>query len=168
MKYQSTGKYRVDFTAYAPMHTFKGQTTKGIHAEIDIDFERQTIRHARACADVNFFTTGDSDRTAAMKEFMTVERFPEAAVEMAQCRTFEKIDDTRFRVSVLAVLEFMGVRRQLPVSFTITLEKKLMRIDLSFKWSFSAYGIKAPRLLFLTVRDIVDIKGTGDFFPAGE
>ena len=59
----------------------------------------------------------------------------------------------------------MDQRRQLPVSFIITRGNSGFSIDLDFKWSFKAYGLKAPRLLFLTVRDIVDISGNGEFVP---
>ncbi len=59
----------------------------------------------------------------------------------------------------------MGQRRQLPVEFVIIRNGHGFSIDLAYKWSFKAYGLKAPRLLFLTVRDIVDISGKGEFAP---
>jgi hypothetical protein len=53
----------------------------------------------------------------------------------------------------------------LPVDFRIIRDDQGFSIDLDYKWSFKAYGLKAPRLLFLTVRDIVDISGKGKFIP---
>lgn len=164
MRYRLTGRYRVDFTAYAPMHTFKGHTKEGVEAEVEIDFNALTLVSAGARADVRKFTTLDRERDKAMQTFMDSEKNPEAAIEMTQVETFEQLDDKHYRIQCLAILTFMGVRRQMPVSFSlIRTEDSGFTIDMDFKWSFKAYGIKAPRLLFLTVRDIVDIRGTGVF-----
>jgi hypothetical protein len=85
---------------------------------------------------------------------------------LTEVKTFNRLDDTRYQIKALAVLEFMGQRRQLPVDFNITRNGRGFSIDLDYKWSFKAYGLKSPRLLFLTVRDIVDISGKGEFVPA--
>jgi hypothetical protein len=66
-------------------------------------------------------------------------------------------------MTVLGILELSGIRRQLPIVCMVTKNDEMMIIDLQFKWSFKAYGMKAPRLLFMTVRDIVDIKAHLEF-----
>ncbi len=161
--------YRVEFTAYAPLHTFKGWTVEGVTAAMGIDFEARTITFAHATAKTKYFDTGFDDRNKAMQEFMKIDSLPEASIEMTELTSFTPVDKNRFKISVLAVLEFMGERRQLPIHFTATLtDTDELTIELDFKWSFKAFGIKAPRLLFLTVRDIVDISGHGTFVPATE
>ncbi len=161
--YTLSRDFRVDFTAYAPFHTFKGWSIKGIDAQISIDFQHLEILNASATAQTRFFDTGYADRNKAMVDYMQQEKFPEASVEMTECKEFVLQDDGRYRADILAVLEFIGERRQLPITFYVAKESGKITIDLAFKWSFKAYGLKAPRLLFLTVRDIVDIRGRGGF-----
>ena len=164
MRYRLTGRYRVDFTAYAPMHTFKGHTEEAVEAELEIDFNARTLTSARARADVRKFTTLDPERDRAMQNYMDPDANPEAAIEMTRMEVFEQIDESHYRIQCLAILSFMGIRRQMPVSFSLVRgEDSGFTIDMAFKWSFKAYGLKAPRLLFLTVRDIVDIRGKGGF-----
>jgi len=163
MKYMLTQDYRVDFTAYAPMHTFKGWTVKGIEAEVEIDFHSLVLNKLHAVAEVAFFTTGNEDRNKAMSDYLVVGRFPKASVEMIECKSFKKVNRGAYRVSVLAVLEFMSIRRQMPIIFYAVPADGEMKIEVALQWSFKGYGLNAPRLLFLKVRDIVDIKGWGQF-----
>lgn len=164
-EYKLTANYDVGFTAYAPLHTFKGWSRQGVDARIGINFDAGTISYARASAQTCCFDTGFDDRNRAMADYMQIDKYPESSIELTQVKAFTRLDDTRFQIEALAVLVFMGQRRQLPVSFLITRENNGFSIDLDFKWSFKAYGLKAPRLLFLTVRDIVDISGKGKFLP---
>lgn len=161
--YRLTENYRVDFTAYAPLHTFKGWSSKGLESEIEIDFEKMTVNRIKASAQVCFFETGDRERDRAMMKYMDPETFSEATIEMTECGSFTRTGPEKFSGSALALLSFMGVCRQLPVAFTAERREGRLFVETSLKWSFGAYGLKAPRLLFLTVRDIVDISGHGEF-----
>ncbi len=138
-----TPDFQVDFTAYAPLHTFRGWTNKGVEARMDIDFENLTIIRAKAVAQVSCFDTGDKLKNLAMMEYIRWKKIPEASLEMTEAEEFTN----------------------LPLSFTIIRKDQGIKVDLAFKWSFKAYGLKAPQLLFLKVRDIVDIKGTGFLQP---
>lgn len=166
--YTLTDKYDVNFTAYAPFHTFKGWTCKAVEAQIGIDFDAQTIAFARARANTRCFDTGYADRNKAMADYMKIDKYPEARIELTDVKSFTRMDHTYYKADVLAVLEFMGQARQLPLSFMITrfTDETGFSIALDFKWSFKAFGLKAPSLLFLTVRDIVDISGKGEFTKA--
>lgn len=163
--YTLTDNYDVHFIAYAPLHTFKGWTCKEVEAQISIDFDAQTIAFAKARAKTRCFDTGHPDRNKAMADYLKIDQHPEAAIELTEVKSFARMDDIRYKAEVLAVLEFMGQVRQLPLNFIITRSADNMgfSIDLDFKWSFKAFGLKAPSLLFLTVRDIVDISGKGEF-----
>nr|WP_321400894.1 hypothetical protein [uncultured Desulfobacter sp.] len=166
--YQLTGEYNVGFTAYAPLHTFKGWTRQGVEAQMGIDFEAKSISYARASAKTVFFDTGFKDRNKAMADYMQIREYPESSIELSEVKKFNRLDDSRYQINALAVLEFMGQRRQLPVDFSIVRDDHGFSIDLDYKWSFKAYGLKAPRLLFLAVRDIVDISGKGKFIPVAQ
>lgn len=165
MTYELTPEFRVDFTAYAPMHTFKGWTLEGVTGCIEMDPGTGTVLNAHATARTRFFNTNDEERNRAMADYIQPDSWPEARIDMTVCKKVVELGNSRFRADVLAVLEFMGVRRQLPVTLTAALSTTGVDVELSLKWSFRAYGLKAPRLLFLTVRDIVNIRGRGKFQP---
>ncbi len=162
MKYEITDKSQVDFVAYAPMHTFKGWSVEGITGIFDIDFENLVIHQIEAVALNEFFDTGYDDRNKAMVDFFKFDKNRESSFVMTECKEFKVIGEDKYRITVLGVLDFVGIRRQLPITCTLRKEGDNVKVDLKFKWSFKAFGIKAPRLLFLTVRDIVDISANLD------
>ncbi|PIE65364.1 MAG: hypothetical protein CSA26_03305 [Desulfobacterales bacterium] len=163
MKYCLTEKCRVDFVAYAPMHTFKGWTTKGLSGFVDVDFSKKRLHHIEAVSLTEFFDTGYDDRNKAMVDFFDLKRNSESSFTMTECREFSDAGKSVYKVVVLGILDFAGIRRQLPLTCYLKDNGDMITLDISFKWSFKAYGIKAPRLLFLTVRDIVDISARLEF-----
>ena len=163
MKYKVTDKSRVDFTAQAPMHTFKGWASKSMQGEITIDFDSLELQHIEVAVETNSFNTGDADKNKAMKDFLNLESHPQASFIMTECREFCRMSDTSYKMTVLGILELAGIRRQLPITCVVKNNDKEIAIDLQFKRSFKAYGMKAPRLLFMTVRDIVDIQAHLEF-----
>lgn len=163
MKYTLTNNSRVAFTAYAPMHAFKGWAAEGLHGSLKIEFDNLEIRNIVVISEISCFDTGDPERNRAMNNFFSLEKHPEASFVMTECREFCRLDNGRYRITVQGVLELAGIRRQLPITFMIQPDEAQIQLDLEFKWSFKAYGLKAPRLLFLTVRDIVDIKAHLEF-----
>lgn len=163
MKYKVTDKSRVDFTAQAPMHTFKGWASKSMQGEITIDFDSLELQHIEVAVETNSFDTGDADKNKAMKDFFNLESHPQASFIMTECCEFCRMADNSYKMTVLGILELAGIRRQLPITCMLTNNNEQIDINLQFKWSFKAYGMKAPRLLFMTVRDIVDIKAHLEF-----
>jgi len=158
MKYKITDKSRVDFTAQAPMHTFRGWAVEGMEGEIDIDFDSLELHHIKVTVDASCFDTGDAGKNKAMVDFFELDRHPEASFVMTECQDFCQMEKDDYKMTVLGILELSGIRRQLPIVCMVKKKDEMMIIALQFKWSFKAYGMKAPRLLFMTVRDIVDIK----------
>ncbi len=160
MKFEITGNSRTDFIAYAPMHKFKGWAVKGITGCFDIDFESMAVKQIEAYALNEFFDTGYADRNKAMVDFFNFEENKHSSFVMTECREFKKLSETKYKIDMLGVLEFAGIRRQLPIACILIKNEDSLNASMSVKWSFKAYGIKAPQLLFLKVRDIVDISAS--------
>ncbi len=161
--YTITGASRVDFTAYAPMHAFKGWTVRDLTGHIEVDFENQTIKEFSAVASTLAFETADAERTQAMKDYFHFAKHPQASFQMTECRQFQRSGERGLQATVAGALELSGVRRLVPIVCAIQNKENDLHMQLRLKWSFNAYGLKAPRLLFLTVRDIVDIQGNLHF-----
>ncbi len=168
MEYFVSGNNRVDFTAYAPMHTFTGWAREGLEGVIDIDMEQVQLNKLSATANTLDFTTGDPERTKAMGEYFNFDQHPQSSFVMSECRSLTRQKSGILNAEIVGVLDFVGIRRQLPLQCMLTNHGNRIDFDLSFKWSFKAFGMKVPRLFFLTVRDIVDIRVHLEFFQNRE
>lgn len=163
VKYVMTEASRVDFTAYAPMHTFKGWAVQGLAGEIELDCAQPDILSLSATAATMEFETVDTSRTKAMRDYFQLARHSQASFTMTECRQFHSTGDTTYQADMEGVLLFGGIRRLVPITCALTVGESTLDAQIQCKWSFKAYGLKAPRLLFLTVRDIVDIHGNLHF-----
>jgi len=163
MQYKLNGNSRVDFTAYAPLHTFKGWAEDGFTGSATVDFASLRMQHIEAALQTLCFETGDAERNKAMKDFFSLEKHPQTSFVMTECREFQQAAENSYRITVLGILDFAGIRRQLPLCCTLEKEPERLLCNLKFTWSFKAYGLKAPRLLFLTLRDIVHISACLEF-----
>lgn len=165
MKYVLTDNSRVDFLAHAPLHGFKGWAIKGLQGELEADLAVCTLQGLWATVETCCFDTADPERTTAMSRYFALPEHPRAAFRLSESPGLQPLTNGGWRTKMLGVLDFVDIRRQLPVSGTFKMQGERLLCDLQCKWSFKAYGIKAPRLLMLTVRDIVDIKAHLEFIP---
>jgi len=145
------------------MHTFKGWAIRGLRGKINIDFEQLSLHHAQVTLETRYLDTGDDDKNRAMRNFFKLDQHPETGFVMTECRELCQLKNNKYKMTVLGILDFVSIRRQLPITAMLTVQKEKIIMDLHFKWSFKAYGLKPPRLLFMTVRDIVDIKAHLEF-----
>lgn len=165
MLYEFTEQCRVGFVAHAPLHSFKGWAAGKLAGGMDIDLDLLQLLHLKAVVPTSRFETGDRERTKAMRDYFALEKHPETSFTMTECRAFTQSRPGCWHITVQGILAFAGVYRQLPIGCLINHIGDNLAMDLKFKWSFKAYGMKAPRLLFLTVSDIVDISAHLELKP---
>lgn len=161
-------KSKAIFIAYAPMHKFKGWVAKGLKGILELDTENFSIENIVASAQTQFFDTGDADKNKAMVDYFDLSTNSETSFTMTGLQGIQSVADDKYRAKILGILDFAGIRRQLPVTCVIQKQDTRIIFDISLKWSFKAYGLKRPQLLFLTVRDIVDINAHLEFVPEQE
>ncbi len=162
MKYTiDTEKSEADFTAFAPMHKFKGTVSGCITGGVEFDSEECKLSSFTAEADTTAFTTGDAERNKAMQDFFDFPAHPKAGFTLKNPAILTKKDEDEYSGTLQGELEFAGITRDVPLSCFLRRNKsgKLV-LGLSLKWSFKTFGIKAPRLLFLTVKDEVEINAS--------
>ena len=168
MKYVLTDNSRVDFIARAPLHAFKGWAVEGVQGTLEANFSAGILQSLAAEVETGCFDTADPDRTEAMSRYFSLAEHPHASFALSQCQEIVSEGGGCWRVRMLGILSFVDIRRQLPVTGTVREEGGRLLWELQCKWSFTAYGLKAPRLLMLSVRDIVDIKAHLEFIPSGD
>jgi hypothetical protein len=168
MKYiLSEEKNRIAFTAYAPLHTFKGWVTESINGEADIDLENKQIENVTVRATTGLFDTGDAFKNEEMHQFIGVKKNPQATFTFNECTYFVQADEHTYHISVNGILDFMDIRRSFPLDIVAIRNGKGFSAGLVFKWSFKGHGIKPPQLFFLKLKDKVDIRVHLDFKEAG-
>lgn len=131
---------------------------------MEIDFDSFTLQHIEATLLTNCFNTGDMKKNQAMTDYFSLKNHPQASFIMTKCRKFSKLTNNSYQLIISGALQFASIHRQLAINCMIKRNATdMLFCNLQFKWSFKAYGLKAPRLLFLTVRDIVDINAHLEF-----
>ena len=165
MKYVLTDNSRVEFIARAPLHAFKGWAVEGLLGIMEADFSTGHLQSLQAEVKTRCFETAAPERTESMSRYFAFIEHPNASFTLSRCQEVVSEGSGRWRVKMLGVLSFVDIRRQLPVYGIVQEENGRLLWELQCKWSFKAYGLKAPRLLMLSVRDIVDIKAHLEFMP---
>ncbi|MBM9612829.1 YceI family protein [Desulfobulbus rhabdoformis] len=163
MKYVLTDRSRVNFVAHAPLHKFKGWAEEGLSGGLDIDLEHGMVSSLHAEVETRCFQTPDQERTRAMSQFFNLSEHPYATFKIGQQISLRPAGKDCWSTKMPGILSFVDIHRLLPVIGKLRLENERLIWELQCKWSFKAYGLKAPRLLMLTVRDIVDISARLEF-----
>lgn len=156
------------FIAYAPMHKFKGWVENGFAGTLEVDNQDFTIKNIMASAQTNKFDTGDMTRNKAMNDFFELKVNTETSFTMTGLKALKPLGKDKYKATLIGILDFAGIKRQLPIVCNVQNKGERVVFDIAVKWSFKAYGIKAPTLLFLTVRDIVDITAHLEFVATEE
>ena len=168
MNYTTTqGKNRITLTAYAPLHIFKGWSVAGISGEAAIDLDNDRIESVRVQAKTGLFDTGDAFKNKEMYKFIGIKENPRATFTLGECTYFEQIDENTYHVSVIGTLDFMNIRRTLPLDVVAIRNGNGFSTGLVFKWSFKQHGVRPPQLFFLKLKDTVDIRVHLEFKEAG-
>ena len=116
MKYVLADNSRVDFLAHAPLHGFKGWAFNGLRAEAEVDVEQGILHRLWAEVETRCFDTADPERTKAMSRYFALPEHPRAGFSLSECREFRPVGDGRWQTRMLGVLDYVEIRRQLPVA----------------------------------------------------
>ena len=157
MKYLIKDESIVNFIAYAPLHKFRGKVEDGFSGFIDIDLEKNTLKEIDIEVKTEFFTTGDKLKDKELHKYISSEDIKVASFKSKELRSFKKVKDNIYQIDLLGVLNFMNIERDLKLKFKIVHKEDSIYTELDFNWSFKNFGLKAPQLLFLKVKDKVSI-----------
>jgi len=157
MRFKIKEDSKVDFLAYAPLHKFRGNIEEGFSGSIEIDFEKKEITEIDIVVETKFFKTGDFLKDKEMHKYISSKKIKTASFKLKKFKKMKKLKKENYQIELIGVLKFMDIERDLDLKFTI--EKKEDSIETVFKfvWSFKNYGLEPPHLLFIKVKDKVDI-----------
>lgn len=143
--YQVMGEAR--YRGYYLLGSWEGKnpTARGV---VFWDGERAS---GQVCLEPKAWDSGNGERDKKAKEILKVEAFPMACLYPR--RAYYK--GARFVVE--GELEMVGARRPVRIEGTLQGRPENGQFRGSFRTRFSEWGLERPRLLFLEVRDTVDV-----------
>ena len=160
-------KSKVEFTATAPFHKFKGWSETGFDGEIDINFEENIINNIKVIIKTEFFETGDKLKNKEMQKYIKSNIMPATSFKMTEFKKIVKLntypDAESYDIEVLGILCFMDIKRKLKLNIKASKTENKLYADVSFDWSFKNYGLKPPQILFIKVKDIVKVSAYMEF-----
>ena len=101
---------------------------------------------------VSKLKSDNTDRDEHMFKVLESSKYPSAKF------TFKKIGKTTKGYAISGILNFHGVKKPLTVYADIKEDKKHLSIQGKASFLLSNYNIKPIKMLFLTVRDKIDLK----------
>jgi len=168
MKYRiDEAKSKIEFKATAPFHKFKGWSEKGFEGEIDIDFKNNIINDIEVIIKTEFFETGDKLKNHEMQKYIKSNKIPNASFKLSEFKKMIKLevypDAESYEIIVIGVLSFMNIERELELNIKASKTEDRLYADVYFDWSFKNYKLKPPHILFIKLKDIVNISAYLEF-----
>lgn len=111
---------------------------------------------------VDGMDTGNADRDAQMRDMFQVEKFPRihGAVRDIDVDAVRRAMAKEGRAVLELVLRIRGVERRIPTAVTALREQgNRVELEVEFPISLKDFGLKPPRILFIRVRDRIEVRG---------
>ena len=147
----------IDFLAYAPLHKFKGKVDNGLNGKINIDFDKNEIIDVNISIQTEFFDTGDFFKNKEMHKYIDSKNIETVSFKLKKFKSMKKLKGDTYQIALIGILKFMNIERDLELKFQIEKKEDKIFTKLKFVWSFKNYGLKPPQLLFIKVKDKLDI-----------
>ncbi len=122
-----------------------------IRSDLHIQNDDPTTLRGRIWFKIADFRSDNSERDEHMDKMFESSKYPEISLDIQRIRK----QGSRYMIS--GILQMHGVRRPITVAADIVKKNGAFQITSYFNVKVSDYGMEPPTLLFLSVRDRVDI-----------
>jgi polyisoprenoid-binding protein YceI len=125
-------------------------STTGLNSHLTM---QNTIESIKGTIDIsmNILKSDNEDRDEHMLKAIEEVKYPLATY------TFSEVKKTENGYKVSGILDFHGVKKPLDIQAKITTANGKVNFKGASSFLMSNYNVKPPKLLFLTVRDQVDL-----------
>ena len=125
-------------------------STTGLNSHLTI---QNTIESIRGTIDIsmNILKSDNQDRDEHMLKAIEEVKYPLATY------TFNDVKKTDKGYRVSGILDFHGVKKPLDIQAKVITENGKVNFKGTSSFLMSSYNVKPPKMLFLTVRDQVDL-----------
>jgi len=128
-------------------------TNNYLNASLTIENNDITTIKGKFWVEMTLFSSDKSDRDKSMYEEIQADKFKFATFTIADVKKAEGEDN----YTINGVLDFHGEKKELNANAKITTVDGSLTIDASSMILMSDYGIKMPCMMFMCVRDQVDL-----------
>jgi polyisoprenoid-binding protein YceI len=127
--------------------------TEKLAGEISMDGSDIGTLKGRFWVDLNLFSSDNKDRDKHMFEALESKSFTTASYEIV---SVEK-KDTANSYTIKGTLDFHGVKKELIADATITVANGVLNLEAKSMINMPDYGVTMPCMVFMCVRDQVDL-----------
>lgn len=125
-------------------------STTGLNSHLTMGNNIESIRGTIDIS-MNILKSDNKDRDAHMLEAIEDAKYPLATY------TFKDIKKSDKGYMVSGILDFHGVKKPLAIQAEITKTNEKINFKGISSFLMSSYNVKPPKMLFLTVRDQIDL-----------
>ena len=145
---------RLQIVAYAPMHRVEIESS-GLSGWIELDVEAGQVTGGEIVAPLSDLTGGDRTKDRELNKFLKTRQHGSATLTLAPSDL--TVDGSNVSFDVTGDMAFQG--RTIPVNVRAsgTLSDGGIRGDARFSWKLTNMGLKPPKLLFIKVKDDIDL-----------
>ncbi|MCK9472745.1 YceI family protein [Sulfurimonas sp.] len=128
-------------------------TNNYLNASITIQNNDITTIKGKFWVEITLFTSDKGDRDKSMYEELQTDKFKLATYTITNVTKADAEDS----YTINGILDFHGEKKELSANAKITTVEGSLTIDASSMILMSDYGIKMPCMIFMCVRDQVDL-----------
>lgn len=132
-------------------------SSSSLHGEVNMDGEDITSLKGKFWVDLTLFKSDNSKRDANMYKDMATDKFKVASFTISS--VVKKGDG----YAINGTMNFHGVEKPMSADAKISAKDGGLTIEAKSKMLFSDYGMKMPCMVFMCVRDQVDLTIKANF-----
>lgn len=120
-----------------------------------LTMDNQDVTTLKGSVDVSLvdFKSDNSKRDEHMAEALDIKQYTQTTYTITSVTP-----STKGQYSIEGTLNLHGISKPITLTGEITTQNKQVSLKMKTSFKMSEFGIKPPKLLFLTVRDQVDMK----------
>jgi polyisoprenoid-binding protein YceI len=144
----------VDGTITAHTEVFGDSTINPATDKIDIDLSMgESVTTLNGIVSINSanLISDNLDRDKHMYEVLNIEKYPKISFNIKSIKEIDK------EYLINGVLNLHSTSKELDIIATIKESKNTLLLDSNFSIKMSDFGMEPPKILFLKVRDLVDL-----------
>lgn len=124
-----------------------------IRTDLNMPSEDISSLRGTISVEMDLFVSDNSDRDEHMDEAVNVKSFPLASYTVTKLTKTEGVNNYK----IDGTLDFHGQKRELSFNAEVLLQENLLTINATSQILMSDYGVEIPCLMFMCVRDQIDI-----------
>ncbi|MEM6646538.1 MAG: YceI family protein [Bacteroidota bacterium] len=150
----------LEYRGRHPSHNWRG-TSRSVTGEVAYDAANPAASRIMISAPIASFDSGNGTRDANMRKLLNEPENPNVtftseSVEVTASSTTDEGYVGTWQVA--GTLDFNGQRRPLTIEVEVTVSGGLLRAVAAFPVSLTAYEVKRPKLLFVPMRDTLEME----------